>query len=114
MAHNSERLNIKSSSLQGHADDSTEPCLLQSRITEQTASLNDASLKIASSFLPGSSADPCHAQSTGRELTVGGFSSLDTPSSFLRSNVGDSTELSRTSKSCESDKDNPRNQLSSR
>ena len=68
------------------------------------------------SFLPGSegnSGDRCHTHSTGRELRAQGFSSLDTPSSFLQSNVGDSTELVRTSESCGSHKDNPCNELSS-
>ena len=84
MVHNSERLNIKSSSFQGNAGDSTEPCLHQSRIAEQTKRLNSPSC-----FLRGSadsSAGQCHAQNTvrGRRLCDLDFSSDEIKFTLLK------------------------------
>ena len=84
MVHNSERLNIKSSSFQGNAGDSTELCLLQSRIAEQTKSLNSLSC-----FLPGSAdaiAGQCHAQNKvrGRRLCDLDFSSDEIKFTLLK------------------------------
>ena len=89
MVHNNARLNIKSSSLQGNRDDSTELCLFQIRIAEQTKSLPSPSC-----FLPGivdATVAPCYAQNTVREQEAQSCS-LNTVS-FLGSNTDDSTGL---------------------